>query len=146
MQNQPNLMVYGLKYMKKAKNCLIIVKNIIREELISSLFPCFFPKAYFFHPRGRGALLAKIFTLGWILTKVLGTRTKLRSYTLYDLMHISHTRSKNSFLSKFEKVQKSMKNARFWSGFLHVIHKLIPKQDPIGKYRYPTHRGKFRAL
>ena len=43
-----------LKYMKKAKKCLIIVKNIIREELISSLFPCFFSKcifiwAYFYH-------------------------------------------------------------------------------------------------
>ena len=31
-----------LEYMKKAKKCLIIVKNIIREELISSLFSCFF--------------------------------------------------------------------------------------------------------
>ena len=27
--------------------------------------------------------------------------------------------------------------------FLHVTHKLIPQQDPIGKYSYPTHRAKF---
>ena len=29
-----------------------------------------------------------------------------------------------------KKLSKSMKNIRFGSGFLHVIRKLIPQQDP----------------
>ena len=41
---------------------------------------------------------------------------------------------------------KSMKNVRLGSGFLHVILKLIPQQDPIGKHSYLTHRAKFWAL
>ena len=50
---------------------------------------------------------------------------------------------KSHFSSNFEKVPKSMKNVRFWSGFLHVILKLIPQQDPTGKNSYSTHRAKF---
>ena len=42
-----------LKYLKKAKKCIIIVKNIIREELISSLFPCFFSRSLFLPPPGE---------------------------------------------------------------------------------------------
>ena len=60
-----------LKYMKKAKNCLIIVKNIIREELISSLFPCFFPKAYFFPPPGGGAVGQNIYHCASIQQTIL---------------------------------------------------------------------------
>ena len=36
---------------------------------------------------------------------------------------------KSNFSSNFEKVPKSMKNVRFWSGFLHVILKLIHQKD-----------------
>ena len=37
---------------------------------------------------------------------------------------------KSHFSSNFEEVPKSMKNDRFWSGFLHVTHKLIPQDRP----------------
>ena len=35
------------------------------------------------------------------------------------------------FVKFHQKKEKSTKNDRFGSGFLHVIHKLIPQQDSI---------------
>ena len=45
-----------------------------------------------------------------------------QTYFLIDVL-------KSHFLSKFEKVPKSMKNVRFGSGFLYVIRKMLPQQD-----------------
>ena len=43
----------------------------------------------------------------------------------------SCTMSGVKFVKFHQKKEKSTKNDRFGSGFLHVIHKLIPQQDSI---------------
>ena len=50
----------------------------------------------------------------------------------------------NFFKFHQKNAPNSMKNVRFWSGFLLVILKLIPQQDGI--YSYLTHRAKQWAL
>ena len=56
------------------------------------------------------------------LTHVDAHYTPPYAYFLIDVQ-------KSHFSSNFEKVPKSMKNVRFWSGFLHVILKLIHQKD-----------------
>ena len=51
----------------------------------------------------------------------------LHAYFLMDVQ-------KSHCLSNVEKVPKSMKNVRFGSGFLHVIHKLTLQDNPTFIY------------
>ena len=70
----------------------------------------------------------------WILRSV-GT------FGALSITYSSHTHAyflidvqKSHFSSNFEKVPKSMKNVRFGSGFLHVIHKLTLQDNPTFIY------------
>ena len=77
----------------------------------------------------------------WNLTKFEDISFAL-DHLMYDCKGSPHAYflidvQKSNF-SNFEKVPKSIKNVRFGSGFLHVILKLIPQQDPIGKHSYLT--------
>ena len=70
----------------------------------------------------------------WILRSVgtfgalsITSSSHTHAYFLIDVQ-------KSHFSSNFEKVPKSMKNVRFGSGFLHVIHKLILQDPPTFIY------------
>ena len=70
----------------------------------------------------------EIFTLKLSISQAIRrSPSQLHAYFLIDVQ-------KSHFSSNFEKVPKSMKNVRFGSGFLHVIHKLILQDPPTFIY------------